>query len=169
MLLKHGVSYIHPFLDQPYHHLSRLPRPNLIRDRPDKLQLLPHILVPQRVTFCMASEATLRRNGQPLQRLLPTLLAAFSDVVGGFVDAVDHLLLVLELGKFGGHDADDDVLVVGEVLEGLEAAGARGVVFEVVAGATGQYCVDGCSRAAEATPTHVETLRLLNILLAIRS
>jgi hypothetical protein len=35
------------------------------------------------------------------------------------------------LRELGADDADDDVLVLGEVLEGLEAAGALGVVFEV--------------------------------------
>ena len=44
----------------------RLPRPNLIRNCPYKLQLLPHILIPQRITLGMARKPTLRTHTKSL-------------------------------------------------------------------------------------------------------
>lgn len=46
------------------------------------------------------------------------------------MDAVADELGGLELGLLGGDDAEDDVLALGEVAEGLEAAGAGVVVLE---------------------------------------
>ena len=55
---------------------------------------------------------------------------ALGDDGGGLADAGPDELRVLELGLLGGDDAEDDVLALGEVAEGLEAAGAGVVVLE---------------------------------------
>lgn len=62
-----------------------------------------------------------------MQGLLTALLGAFGHVVGGLVDTLNHVLLVFQLGEFGSDDAKDDVLVLGQELEWLEAARSRGV------------------------------------------
>lgn len=79
----------------------------------------------------MGAETTLRAEGHALEGFLLALAASRSDELGSLVDALLDLLLVLELAELGADGADDDVLVLGEELEGLEAAGAGGVVLEV--------------------------------------
>lgn len=79
----------------------------------------------------MGTKPTLRAHTNPLERLLGRLTTPLGHPLGGAQHALLHLLLVLELRELGADDADDDVLVLGEVLQGLEAAGALGVVFEV--------------------------------------
>ena len=79
----------------------------------------------------MRTEATLRTHTNPLERLLDRLPTALGHPLRRAQDALLHFLLVLELRELGADNADDDVLVLGEVLQGLEATGAGGVVFEV--------------------------------------
>lgn len=110
----------------------QLSRPDIIRNIPNKLQLLDHPLAINEVTLTVTSKATLRANTNLIKRLLQGNPVTLSNELSGIIDALLHLLLVLELGELGGHDTEDDVLVAGQLLERLEAAGARGVVFEVV-------------------------------------
>lgn len=79
----------------------------------------------------MGREAALGADADTLEGLLAGLAAALGDEVGGLVEALLGGLLVLELAELGADGADDDVLVLGQVLEGLEAAGALRVVLEV--------------------------------------
>jgi hypothetical protein len=79
----------------------------------------------------VGGEAALGTDADALEGLLAGLAAALGDKVGGLVEALLGGLLVLELAELGADGADDDVLVLGEVLEGLEAAGALRVVLEV--------------------------------------
>lgn len=109
-----------------------LSRPNRISDTPDKLQLLPHILISQRVSFRMRCKPTLRTDTALLKCVLARLPSALGDPIGSLVDASNHLVLVLESRKFRRHNAENNVLVLGEVGERLEAAGAGGIVFKVV-------------------------------------
>lgn len=80
----------------------------------------------------MAGETALRADTDLVEGLLDGDVVALGDELGGVVDALLHLLLVLELGELAGHDTQDDVLVLGELLQGLEATGTGSVVFEVV-------------------------------------
>ena len=80
----------------------------------------------------MACETALWAHANLLECVLLGLTCAFGDEVCGLVHTRNHLVLVFEGGKFRSDDAEDDVLVLGEVCKRLEAAGARGVVFEVV-------------------------------------
>lgn len=109
-----------------------LTTPDIVGNLPDKLQLLAHVLVTERVALGVTGESTLWRDTNTLEGVLSALVVALSDEVGSLVDAINHGLLVLELGELRGDDAEDDVLVLGEVLKGLEAASAGGVVLEVV-------------------------------------
>jgi hypothetical protein len=110
----------------------RLAWPHGIRDTPDKLQLLPHILVAQRVTLCVRCETALGTNTTLLDRIFSRLSSTLCDPVGSLVDASNHLVLVLESGELGGDYTKNDVLVLGEVGKGLEATSARRVILEVV-------------------------------------
>ena len=79
----------------------------------------------------MSTETALGTNSHSLKCLLLTLAHALSNPVRRAQDSLLHLLLVLQLGKLGADNADDDVLVLGEELQRLEAAGTLGVVLEV--------------------------------------
>lgn len=80
----------------------------------------------------MAGKSALRADTNALESFFSALAVALGNKVGGLVHPVDHFLLVLELGELGGDHTEDYVLVLGEVLQGLEAAGTGSVVFEVV-------------------------------------
>ena len=86
-------------------------------------------------------DAPLRRHAETLQRLLARLAAALGDVIGGLVDARDHLGLVLELAVLGRDDAEDRGLRRRQVLEWLEAASARRVELEAGGQRGGASCV----------------------------
>lgn len=79
----------------------------------------------------MRTKPALRAHTNPLQRLLRRLPAPLGNPLRSAENPLLHIIFILELGELGADDADDDVLVLGEVLEGLEAARALGVVFEV--------------------------------------
>jgi hypothetical protein len=80
----------------------------------------------------MASKAALWAHADLAQSLLLADAIALSNEVGGLHDAGNHLVGVLKSRELGSDDAENDVLVAWEMLERLEAAGARGVIFEVV-------------------------------------
>lgn len=80
----------------------------------------------------MRSKATLRADTNLVKGSLEGSVVTLGDELGRIDDTLLHLLLVLHGGELAGHNAEDDVLVRGKVLEGLEAAGALGVVLEVV-------------------------------------
>lgn len=79
----------------------------------------------------MGAEAALGAHIHSLESLLTSLASSLGHPLGGREDALLHLLLVLELGQLGADDADDDVLVLGEVLQGLEAARPLVVILQV--------------------------------------
>lgn len=93
----------------------RLARPNSIRNAPHKHQLLPHILIPQRIPLSMARKAALRAHTNALQRLFVGLIIAFSNEVSSLVDTGNHFVLVLEGGELGGNYTEHDVLVLGKM------------------------------------------------------
>jgi hypothetical protein len=67
-----------------------------------------------------------------LQGIFLGLASSLGDKVGSLVDTSNHLVLVFEFREFRGDDAEDDVLVLGQVGKRLETASARSVVFEIV-------------------------------------
>jgi hypothetical protein len=77
-------------------------------------------------------EPALRTDAALLDSVLARLSRALCDPISGLVDTSDHLVLVLELGELRCDDTEDDVLVLGQVGERLEATGTGCVVFEVV-------------------------------------
>ena len=117
---------------QPTCICSSLTRPNIISNAPNQLQLLHHIIIAQQITIFMTSETALRTYAQSLDGLLFRLAATFGHELGRFVYPGFHLLFVLELRELAGDHTEYHVLVFGEELQWLEAAGSRGVVLEVV-------------------------------------
>lgn len=111
---------------------SRFPRPNLVGNLPDKLELPHHVVVPEQVALCVTRKPTLRADTEPLQRLLARTPRPTGHHVRSRVHPCLHLLLILELGELARQDAQDDVFVLRQVHQRLEAAGARRVVLEVV-------------------------------------
>lgn len=79
----------------------------------------------------MRAESALWADSNLLERVLLALTRALGHELGSLVDALLHLLLVLQLAELGGDDTDDNVLVLGQELEGLEATGTLRVVLEV--------------------------------------
>ena len=80
----------------------------------------------------MRRKPTLRAHTDRVQGLFSCLSASLGNEISGLIDPRNHLILVLEFGKFGGYNAKDDVLVLWEVGEGLETASTGCVIFEVV-------------------------------------
>ena len=112
--------------------LLRLPRPHFIRDLAYKLQLLLHTLDVNQITFCMASKSALRADTTPLEGLLPALSLPLCHDIRCIVNTLLQLLLIFQLRKLARHNTKNDVLVLRQMGEWLEASGARRIVLEVV-------------------------------------
>jgi hypothetical protein len=99
------------------------PAPNILRDLNNQRQLLPLVLLRQRVSMNGARETTLAADSELLQRR----------VLGGSVDLLDDRLLGLELGNLGRDAADDDGSgpVFGEETKGSVVSGSGGLPLEV--------------------------------------
>lgn len=80
----------------------------------------------------MGSKSTLGTNTNLVQGSIERDVVTLSNELGSINDAGLHLLLVLHGGELGSDDSQDDVLVGGQELEGLEATGTGGVVLQVV-------------------------------------
>lgn len=80
------------------------------------------------ITRAVTGETALWADANALQGLLDGLIVALGDELGGGKDALLHLLLVLQLWELAGHDAQNDVLVLRQLPERLEAS-ARGVSY----------------------------------------
>lgn len=80
----------------------------------------------------MRSKPTLRTNPNASQGSLKWSIISLGDNPGGVDDSPLHLLLILHRREFAGNHAQNDILVWWKVLQWLEAAGALGVVLEIV-------------------------------------
>lgn len=80
------------------------------------------------ITRAVTGETALWADANALQGLLDGLIVALGGELGGGKDALLHLLLVLQLWELAGHDAQNDVLVLRQLPERLEAS-ARGVSY----------------------------------------
>ena len=109
---------------------SRL-SPDLIGNLPHQSKLLLLLLLIQRIPTLMGAESTLRAHCDPLQSFLLSLTRTLGDPIRSAQNTLLHLLLILQLGQLCADNTDDNVLVGGEVLKGLEASGALSVVLEV--------------------------------------
>lgn len=106
--------------------------PDIVGNLTDQLELVHHAVPVDRVALAVRGETTLGANTNLVESLLDGDVVALGNDLGSVDDAGLHLFLVFHGGELGGDNAQDDVLVGGEVLEGLEAAGALGVVLQVV-------------------------------------
>ena len=79
----------------------------------------------------MSAEPALRTDADLLQCLITGLSSPFRHKFGSAVDAPFHRLLVLQLRELRADDTNDDVLILGQVLERLEAACPFRVVLQV--------------------------------------
>lgn len=109
-----------------------LVRPDIIGDIPNQLKLVNHTIPVNSITLTVRSKSTLRTNTNLVKGSVERDVVTLSDELGSINNAGLHLLLVLQSGELGSDHTQDDVLVGGQELEGLEAAGAGGIVLEVV-------------------------------------
>jgi hypothetical protein len=113
--------------------VSRSP-PRLIANQPrenrsHKPKSSPtHIVKVDRVALRVTREPALRRDGQLLERLLARDAVALGDEVGGLVDPLHELLLLLQLGELGRDETENDNLVLRQVGERLVAPEGKGKV-----------------------------------------
>jgi len=119
-------------MSQHFESISRLVRPDLVRQFPHKLQLVLHILPYNCVSFLVTCKSTLWADAQSLQRLLPRLPGSLSYNICGLEHPLLHLLFVLQLRELTCDDTKNDVLIGWEMQQRLEVTGPRGVVLEVV-------------------------------------
>lgn len=105
--------------------------PDLIGDLAHQSQLLLLVVHAQGVSTLVRAESALWAHGNLLEGLLLGLTSALGDELSSLVDALLHLLLVLELAELSGNDTDNNVLVLRQELEGFEAAGTLSVVLQV--------------------------------------
>lgn len=124
--------------------MLRLPRPDLVCNCSHELELLPHILMAKRIALGMACEPTLRRHSELIERLLSTLSSPLRYKIRRLLDPLDHVLLLLELGKLGRYDSEDHVLILGKMLQRLESACSGSIVLEIESVAIQGLC--GISR-----------------------
>lgn len=110
----------------------RLVRPDVVGNLPHQLELVHHTLPVNSIALPVRSKATLRADTDLVEGGFEGDIVALGDELGRINNALLRLLLVLHRGELAGDDAENDVLVRGQVLEGLEAAGALRVVLEVV-------------------------------------
>ena len=111
----HCTRYAMPRTRRHLQTLALLP--NALGNALDQRDLRPLLVLGQLVANLAAGKAALGRQVQILER----------HVLSGFADALDDNILVLELCRLGGYQAQHDLLAGSDVLERLKAAGARRV------------------------------------------
>lgn len=79
----------------------------------------------------MRAKSTLWAEPDALESLLPRLAGPFSHHISSLVDPLLDLLFVLQLSQLRTNRTNNDVLVLGQILQGFEPAGPFSVVFQV--------------------------------------
>ena len=134
--LANGVPATKNYTDRSFHsfYFARLELtgPDIVGNLTDQLELVHHAVPVDGVTLTVRGETTLGADTDLVESLLDGDVVALGDDLGGVDNAGLHLFLVFHGGELGGDNAQDNVLVGGEVLEGLEATGTLGVVLQVV-------------------------------------
>lgn len=106
--------------------------PQLAGNVLDELELCEHLLLSHSLgTVAGRGKATLWGNADALHGLLSSPALALGDDVGGLEHLPLHVGCVLQVGNLGADDTENDVLVLGEEAEGLEATATLVVVLEV--------------------------------------
>lgn len=77
----------------------------------------------------MRSKTTLRANTNLVERSIEGDVVTLGNELSSVDNTLLHLLFVLEIGELAGDNAQNDILVGGQELEGLKAAGTGGIVF----------------------------------------
>ena len=101
---------------------TRLFTPNFFGNFADKFQLAPLLFFGEHVAFFGGGEAALGAEAKLVN----------INVLAGFLDAVDDVLLVFQFACFAGYQAEHDLLVFDEA-QGFEVACAVAVVFQIKA------------------------------------
>src|SRR5262249_25666764 len=94
--------------------------PNIVGDVDDEAKLAALVVDSDRVADVVAGKPALRAQEELFER----------DELGGFIDPAFERVARLERRILAGEEAEDDALAVRDEAQGLEAAGARRVVFE---------------------------------------
>lgn len=98
---------------------SASPRKRASQPLRDRSTARTHIVARDRVALGVTGPPTLRGEAETLESLLPGLVGALGNHVGGLVDARNEVFLLLHLRELAREEAEDDDLVGGEVGEGL--------------------------------------------------
>lgn len=117
-------SLVQPSSPQPTHLFRQVLAPDLLGDLGLEPDLGPLLLLGQVVALHGGAEAALVREAQ--------LVQAAGAVLCGLVQPADDGLLVVQLWLLGAQHAEDDDLVLGQVAQRGEVAGAGVVVLEEV-------------------------------------
>src|SRR5947199_9616579 len=96
--------------------------PHVASDLDDALELLPLLVLGQRVAVVRAGEAALGRQAQALQR----------HVLRGLVDPSPQRVLRLERARLGGDETQHNLLVARQQAQRLEAARAPATPFHAI-------------------------------------
>ena len=80
--------------------------PDLSSNVADELELVPHLLMFDVVSFTVTGEPALRREGDPVQRFLFGLPGSFCHHLGCAVHLFDNLLLVFRCAQLGGQHTE---------------------------------------------------------------
>lgn len=80
----------------------------------------------------MRSKSTLGADTDLVKSSVEGNVVTLGNELSSVENTLLHFFLVFEGGELASHDTENDVLVRGEELEGLEATGAGSVVLEVV-------------------------------------
>lgn len=127
-----ACQQVHSYINYLHKTHLQLARPDIISNFAHQLQLVNHTLAINSIALTVTSKPALRANTTLLQRLLNRNPITLSNELSSLIHPLLHRLLVLELRELRGHDAQNDVLVTGQFLEGLEAASTLGIVLKVV-------------------------------------
>lgn len=106
--------------------------PDLICDFSYELQLLLHALNVNQIALCMTRKATLWADASPLQRLFPSFTVSLCHDISRCVDPLLQLLLIFQLWELARDHTQNDILVLRQVCEWLEATSARRIILKVV-------------------------------------
>jgi hypothetical protein len=106
--------------------------PELVCDLLDKVELGEHLVLGHGLgTNTSAGETALGADTNALHGLLTADALTLGNDVGGLEDLLLHLFGILKVGDLGADDTENDILVLGEEAEGLEATAAGVIVLEV--------------------------------------
>lgn len=96
--------------------------PDFLGDLFDQRQFCPLFLLSELIPNFARREATLRAEGQAVQRNVP----------GCLMDTGNHSLFILQLGRFCGNQSQNNFLVTRDFFQRRKASGALIVKFQII-------------------------------------